>query len=230
MTRNGGVAGGSRPLSREEAKELTRQRLLKAALRILDERGEGALSASAVSRAAGIAQSSFYVHFRDKDDLLAALGDDAVLRMRRMLRDARRRSWEEPTGQERLRATFRIPLERTAAHPEVFRLGLRARHARASPLGEATRELLAGYRRDLFEDLVLLGFPNSTPAERRRVEMIADGYIALTEGLLIGHLEGRYPDIEEIVDALVVFTIGPRTLLPGSAPFFLEGEEAEGPR
>jgi TetR/AcrR family transcriptional regulator, fatty acid biosynthesis regulator len=221
VNRYGGVARASRPLSREEAKEVTRQRLLKAALRILDEKGEGGLSASAVSRAAGIAQSTFYVHFRDKEDLLAALGDEAVLRMRRMLREARRRSWEEPTDLERLRATFRIPLERTAAHPEVFRLGLRARHSR-TPLGEATRELLAGYRRDLVEDLSVLGFPSSVPAERRRVEMIADGYIALTEGLAIGHLEGRYPSIEEIVDVLVVFTIGPRTLLPRRAPFSVE--------
>ncbi len=215
MSRGVGAVGGSRSLRREEAKELTRRRLLQAALRLLDERGEGGLSASAVSRAAGIAQSSFYVHFRDKADLLSALGDEAVLRMRRSLREARSRSREEPTDRERLRATFRLPLERIAAHPELFRLGLRARHERASPLGEATRELLAGYRRDLFEDLVMLGYACSTPSERRRVEMIADGYIALTEGLATGHLDGRYPDIEEIVDVLMVFTVGPRTLLPG---------------
>ncbi len=211
MTR---TAGLGRPLRREEAKELTRRRLLQAALRLLDERGESGLSASAVSRAAGIAQSSFYVHFRDKDDLLSALGDEAVLRMRRMLREARRRSREEPSDQERLRATFRLPLQGIAAHPALFRIGLRARHEHASPIGEAARELLAGYRRDLFEDLVALGYAASTSAERRRAEMIADGYIALTEGLACGHLDGRYPDIEEIVDILVVFTIGPRTLLP----------------
>ncbi|HXM56204.1 MAG TPA: TetR family transcriptional regulator [Candidatus Dormibacteraeota bacterium] len=215
MNAKAGGAGMGRALSREEAKELTRRRLLSAALRILDEKGEGGLSASAVSRAAGIAQSSFYVHFRDKDELLAVLGDEAVLRMRSALREARRRSREEPNDRERLRATFRLPLQRIAAHPALFRLGLRARHARSSPLGEATRELLAGYRRDLFDDLVMLGFAADTPVERRRVEMIADAYIALTEGLAIGHLEGRYPDVEEIVDVLALFTIGPRTLLRG---------------
>jgi AcrR family transcriptional regulator len=208
------AAGGARPLRRVEAKELTRRRLLRAALQVLDERGEAGLSASAVSRAAGIAQSSFYVHFRGKDDLLSALGDEAVLHMRRALRDARRRSREEPTDLERLRATFRLPLESIAAHPTLFRLGLRTRHEPASPLGEATRELLAGYRRDLFDDLVMLGYGSATPAERRRVEMIADGYIALTETLASGHLEGRYPDVEEIVDILVVFTAGPRSLMP----------------
>jgi TetR/AcrR family transcriptional regulator, fatty acid biosynthesis regulator len=219
-----GVGGVGRTLSRGEAKELTRQRLLNAALAILDEKGEGGLTASAVARAAGIAQSSFYVHFRDRDDLLAALGDEAVLRMRRLLREARRRSWEEPDDLERLKATFRIPIERTVAHPEIFRIGLRARHDRASPLGDATREVLAGYRKDLSEDLAVLGFPSETPAERRRLEMVADGYIALTECLIIGHLEGRYPNVEEMVDVLVTFTLGPRTLLPGSAPFSVEGD------
>ena len=222
MNRNAGGAEAGRTLSRGEAKELTRQRLLQAALRILDEKGEAGLTASAVARAAGIAQSSFYVHFRDKDDLLGALGDEAVLRMRRMLREARRRSREEPDDVERLRATFRLPLERTVAHPALFRLGLRTRHDR-SPLGEATREVLSGYRRDLFEDLAVLGLPTGTAAERRRVEMIADGYIALTESLIIGHLEGRYPNVEEIVDMLVIFTYGPRTLLPVDAPFALDG-------
>jgi AcrR family transcriptional regulator len=223
VNRNAGGAEAGRTLSRGEAKELTRQRLLQAALRILDDKGEAGLTASAVARAAGIAQSSFYVHFRDKDDLLAALGDEAVLRMRRMLREARRRSREEPDDVERLRATFRLPLERTIAHPALFRLGLRTRHDR-SPLGEATREVLSGYRRDLFEDLAVLGLPTATAAERRRVEMIADGYIALTEALIIGHLEGRYPNVEEIVDMLVIFTYGPRTLLPPDAPFAVDGE------
>jgi AcrR family transcriptional regulator len=203
-----------RPLRRAEAKELTRRRLLKAALQVLDERGEGGLSASAVSRAAGIAQSSFYVHFRDKADLMSSLGDEAVTHMRRVLREARRRSREAPTDQERLRATFRLPLQSIAAHPALFRLGLRSRHEPASPVGEATRELLAGYRRDLFEDLVMLGYASSTPRDRRRVEMIADGYVALTEALACGHLDGRYPDLEEIVDVLVIFTLGPHSLLP----------------
>src|SRR5262245_42478047 len=49
-----------RRLTRKEAKEVTRQRLLTAALQILNERGETDVSASTVARAAGIAQPSFY--------------------------------------------------------------------------------------------------------------------------------------------------------------------------
>jgi len=211
-----GAVSSPRPLRRREAKELTRRRLLEAALDLLEERGEGGLSASAVSRAAGIAQSSFYVHFRDKADLLSALGDEVLLHLRRAVREARRRSREAPTDKERLRATFRLPLEGMTAHPALFRLTQRARHEPASPLGAAARELLAGNRRELVDDLVMLGYPLGTERQRRRVEMIADGYIALTETLAGGHLDGRYPDLEEIVDMLLTFAAGPAALLPGS--------------
>ncbi len=54
------------------------------------------------------------------------------------------------------------------------------------------------------------GYPSETAADLRRLHMIADGYIALTEGFALGHLSGRHPDIEEIVDVLVLFTGGPR--------------------
>ena len=49
-------------LTRKEAKEATRQRLLRAAPQILNERGETDVSASTVAPAAGIAQPSFYEH------------------------------------------------------------------------------------------------------------------------------------------------------------------------
>ncbi|MGH7904689.1 MAG: TetR/AcrR family transcriptional regulator [Candidatus Dormibacteraceae bacterium] len=200
-------------LRREEAKELTRRRLLRAALRLLDESGEAGLSASAVSRAAGIAQSTFYVHFRDKGDLLRALGDELLVPLRRAVREARRRAREAPSDEERLREVFRVPLEMIAAHPVLFRLSLRARHQPASPLAEPSRRITDDHRRELAEDLVLLGHPDRTPAQRRRVEMIARGYIALTESLALGHLDGRYPDLEEIVDVLVLFSWGPATLI-----------------
>ena len=35
---------------------------------------------------------------------------------------------------------------------------------------------------------------------------IADGLVAVTEALVLGHLDGRYPDIDEILDVLVAFS------------------------
>jgi hypothetical protein len=35
--------------------------------------------------------------------------------------------------------------------------------------------------------------------------MAAEGLGAVTDALVLGHLEGRYPDVEEILDVLVAF-------------------------
>jgi AcrR family transcriptional regulator len=68
--------------SRKEAKAETRQRLLDAALTVLDDEGDSALTTMRVTKLAGIAQSSFYVHFADVDDLLRQLVDDLLAALR----------------------------------------------------------------------------------------------------------------------------------------------------
>jgi AcrR family transcriptional regulator len=200
----------ARRLTRKEAKEVTRRRLLRAALEILNEKGETDVSASTVSRAAGIAQPSFYEHFRNKNELLRALGDELFTVMRQALGDARRSALEAPSDQERMREQFRRPLELIAANPAWFRLALRSRHLTSSPLGHSSREAIGNTRYDIVEELIQRGYPHDSPADARRLQMVADGYIALTETLALGHLSGRYPDIEEIVDMLLLFTHGPR--------------------
>ena len=71
-------------LTREEGKLITRRRLLESAAKLLGETGYGALSVSAVARAAGVAQPTFYVHFRDKDHLLQTLALGQARRDRRL--------------------------------------------------------------------------------------------------------------------------------------------------
>ncbi|MEV5826249.1 TetR/AcrR family transcriptional regulator [Spirillospora sp. NPDC052242] len=205
-------------LSRREAKDLTRRRLLAAALRILDTEGEGGLSTGNVCRSAGIAQSTFYVHFRNMQDLLEALGEEASRHVGPVIREARRRSSAAPHSADRLRDAFRVPLEKMCGHPEFFRLNVRARFDRATPLGEAARRRAAVTRAQLVEDLVAAGLPSGTPEEALRLEMVADGVTALTEAMAIGHLEGRYPDLEQCVDVLVEFFAGVRTQLLGDRP------------
>ncbi len=204
-----------RRLTRQEAKQVTRRRLLEAALEILNARGETDVSASTVARAAGIAQPTFYEHFRNKNELMRALGDRLFTVVRGALRDARRQALEAPNSEERIREQFRRPIQMIAENPEWFRLGLRTRHLTGSPLGDSSRELAGNTRYDIAEELVERGYPNETAADRRKVEMVADGLIALTEALALGHLGGRYPDIEEIVDVLALFTHGPRELRLG---------------
>jgi TetR/AcrR family transcriptional regulator, fatty acid biosynthesis regulator len=97
-----------------------------------------------------------------------------------------------------------------AANPDLFRLALRVRHHSGSPLGDSSRRLTGNTRKDLVRELVDRGYPATTPAERRRLEMVADIHIAATEVLALGYIAERYPDIDEIVDMLVLVTRGTR--------------------
>ena len=189
-------------------KALTRTRLLQAGLEVLDEQGEAALTTTNVTRRAGLAQSSFYVHFADMDDLLHGLIDHLSAEWLRETREARRQSRSAPTDTERLRDTFRVPMLHSISHPQVFRLMLRSRTDRRSPLGDWSRSVFEQSRAALAEDLKTAGIPSRTEADRLRIQMVADGLFALTEAMIVGYLEGRYPDLEETIDILLAFSSG----------------------
>ena len=195
---------------RKEAKLRTRARLLDTARRILLTEGEDAISASVVARAAGLANATFYEHFTNKNDLLRTLAEELFASLRDELQGPRREAIDAPTSEEKLRRQFQVPLEVLAANPRLFRLALQVRHQPASALGEPSLRLAGSTRRDLVQELIERGYPHSTPIECRRLEMIADINIAAVEALALGHLSGRYPDLEEIVDMLVLVTHGTR--------------------
>jgi TetR/AcrR family transcriptional regulator, fatty acid biosynthesis regulator len=200
----------TRTISRREAKQLTRKRLLGAARRLILAGGEGRVAASVVAQQAGVGGATFYEHFRNRDDLIRALSDNLFDELRDKLAKARQEALAAPGDEEKLRQEFRTPLEVLAANPDLFRLALRVRHHSGSPLGDSSRRLTGNTRKDLVSELVDRGYPAATPAERRRLEMVADIHIAATEVLALGYISERYPDIDEVVDMLVLVTRGTR--------------------
>jgi len=196
----------SKPLTREESKAITRRRLIEAAGKILAERGHGGLSASAVAREAGVAQPTFYVHFRDKADLLRIIADEQVQALRQPLRDVRRRI--AGAGFDAIRETYRIPLELWSKNPGYWRLYLQELSQQGSPIGAMARDLKQEFRRDLVDDLKELGLPSRTKADKERLAMIAEGILGLTEALAMGFVEGRFTDREAALDVLGEFTAG----------------------
>lgn len=198
-------------LTRREAKAVTRQRLLDAALAILDEEGESGLTTVAITRRAGIAQSTFYVHFSDTSDLLHSLVDDLAAERRRLTREARRAARASDSEPAR-RDTYRVPLNYLIAHPRLTRLLLASR-GDSSPVGQWSREIHQGSRAALVEDLAAAGMSNETAEQQRQVQMIADAIIGMTEALAMGYIEGRYDDLDEMVDTLMLFSAGYLPLL-----------------
>ena len=68
------MAGNVQPKRRKRADgELSRERILDAATEIAAERGYEGTSIALVSAKCGLPASSIYWHFKDKDDLIAAV-------------------------------------------------------------------------------------------------------------------------------------------------------------
>jgi hypothetical protein len=88
---------------------------------------------------------------------------------------------------------------------------VRSRSDRSSPLGEWSRTLHDEACAELVDDLFAGGLPHDSERDRRHAAMVADGIGSLTECLTLGHLDGRYPDVEEIIDLLMA-------LWPDSVP------------
>ena len=198
-----------RPSTRHEAKQRTRKRLLDAARHLLFDGGETRIAASTVARKAGVAGATFYEHFQNRDDLLLALSDDLFAELREKLATRRLEALAAPSDEEKIRQEFRTPLEILVANPDVFRLALRARHL-GSALGDSSRRLTGSTRRDVVAELRARGYPAGSKPELRRLEMIADIHIAATETLALGYLAGRYTDLDEMADMLVLVTRGTR--------------------
>jgi len=200
----------ARPVTRREAKALTRRRLLAAARVLILAGGETRVAASAVAREAGVAGATFYEHFRNRDELMKALAKDLFEELRRELNKRREEALLSPNDEDRLRQEFRTPIEILAANPDVFRLALRVRHHPGSPLGDSSRRVTGTMRGDIVDELTARGYPAATARERRRLEMIADIHIAATEVMALGYLSGRYPDLDEVLNMLVLVTRGTR--------------------
>lgn len=77
------------PSSRRESKELTRQALLRAALKLLSRNSFDSISLREITREAGISPTAFYRHFEDTEELGLVLVEESFGSLRQMLRTAR---------------------------------------------------------------------------------------------------------------------------------------------
>ena len=77
-------------VTRAERKQHTRNHLLEAALRLMNEgRSVTRLGLREITREAGLVPTSFYRHFESMDELALALVEETGVTLRRLLREAR---------------------------------------------------------------------------------------------------------------------------------------------
>ena len=75
--------------TRLQNKELTRQGLIRAALKLLSQHSFDSLSLREVTRQAGITPTAFYRHFDDMEELGLVLVEESFRSLGEMLKDAR---------------------------------------------------------------------------------------------------------------------------------------------
>jgi AcrR family transcriptional regulator len=110
-------------LNRQEQKLRTRRSIIESAFSLLDEqRSLSSISLREVARAAGIAPTSFYRHFKDIDELGLTLVDEAGLALRQLMRQARVRI---ASGGGVINTSVDTFMEFINANNNVFRLLLR---------------------------------------------------------------------------------------------------------
>jgi TetR/AcrR family transcriptional regulator, fatty acid biosynthesis regulator len=117
-------------MRRQQQKLKTRRAIIDAAFNLLDEqRSLSSVSLREVARAAGIAPTSFYRHFKDIDELGLTLVDEAGLALRQLMRQARSRI---DAGGGVITTSVNTFMEFVVANSNEFRLLLRE-HSGTSP-------------------------------------------------------------------------------------------------
>ncbi|WP_410790237.1 TetR/AcrR family transcriptional regulator [Kribbella sp. C-35] len=100
-------AGTTRSRNRRGQGELLRREIIDAALRMLNELGDDeALSLRAVAREVGIAATSVYIHFADRDELVFAALEQSTADLLRDLEQAEASGGDDPVRRLRARVLF----------------------------------------------------------------------------------------------------------------------------
>lgn len=73
-----------RPSLREQQKELTRERLIKAAVEVFDEKGYQSSTIEDITNRANVSRTTFYLHFNTKSEVAIANGDQLVNRIAKL--------------------------------------------------------------------------------------------------------------------------------------------------
>ncbi len=161
--------------------ELSRQRILDAATEIAAERGYEGTSIGAVSAKCGLPASSIYWHFKDKDDLLAAVIERSFANWLQI--------WQLPediVARDRLVEVAVRTAKAVSDSPDFLRLGLMLALERR-PVEPRARAVFVQVRQQAFETLSSSIRDLGLDLTEGQVGQIATYAIAGADGLFVAH-------------------------------------------
>jgi AcrR family transcriptional regulator len=190
------MAGKGQPKRRKRADgELSRERILDAATEIAAERGYEGASIALVSAKCGLPASSIYWHFKDKDDLIAAVIERSFA--------AWLRAWQVPdegAPRERLVGLAMQIAKALLDSPDFIRLGLMLALERR-PVEPRARAMFIQSRAQTYDEMAdaVRGFtPGLTDAQIHQLVTYA---IAGADGLFIAkEIGGDAVDLVELFE------------------------------
>jgi len=181
--------------TRHQGKQLTRQALVRAALKLLSQNSFDSLSLREVTREAGITPTAFYRHFDDMEELGLVLVEESFQSLGDMLKDARSREINDGEVITRSLAVVVLHMHHHTAH---FRFIARERYGGVRRLRRAINRELQLFADELAIDLVTMPGVDRWSTDDRR--MLA-GLITETIIRMVSELLEVGPDEEvEIVE------------------------------
>ena len=204
------------PLNRRKRAdgELSRERILEAATEIAAERGYEGASIALVSKKCGLPASSIYWHFKDKDDLIAAVIERSFAGWRA--------AWQVPvegTARDRLVGLAMQIAKALLDSPDFIRLGLMLALERR-PVEPRARAMFIQSRVQTYNELTnaLGGFtPGLTDAQIHQLVTYA---IAGADGLFVAKEIGG-----DAVDLIALFELHAQALYDTALRLLSENAE-----
>ncbi|ADB54067.1 TetR family transcriptional regulator [Conexibacter woesei] len=184
-------------LTRREQKERTRNALLDAALRLLEQKSFGSLGLREVAREAGVVPTAFYRHFDSMEELGLVLIDDSFRTLRQMIRAAR----AEPQRPEHvIRRSVEILVRHIHEHRLHFRFIARERSSGVPALRQAIRTEIRLFSSELAIDLARFPYLDRWPAEDLGVvaTLIVNTMVSTAEGIIDAPTDSREGEDEVI--------------------------------
>jgi len=177
-------------MSRQINKERTRRRLLQAILKTIHRYGHGTLTTGRVAQLAGVAQPTFYVHFRSMDQALEQVAEWVARELNPGLTPDSSAELDRAADvlQEAVRkCTGSLVRDRKVA--EVF---LRNRRDQTTALGRRWT-VLTGSLRERMRQIVVQVRPDITASD---AALHAELLVSVVFGLAEAYLDGRVDNLD----------------------------------